>query len=100
MKNKFKKHHYRKGRKRATSPIVATILLIGLTVLSGAILYEITMNYLNVQPKVGLSYQDPNVYQTSEKSFLFSTSKINSFDITVSNPNDQQMMINLAASNV
>lgn len=90
-----------KGKRRiATSPIIATILLLGLTVLSGAILYGVTTAYLSQQPTLGLNYESPAVYQSTETNYLFSDSKVNSFDISVSNPNYNQMMINLAGSKV
>ena len=91
---------FQKSKKRATSPIIATILLIGLTVVSGAILYGVTTAFLSTQQNVSLSYESPTVYKTASDSYVYSTTKINSFDISVTNPNTQQMMINLASSKV
>lgn len=96
--NKIKKLKSR--RKLGTSPIIATILLIGLTVVSGAVLYGVTMAFVNTQPNLSLNYEAPSVYQANQNSLFFSDSKINSFSISVTNPDNSQMTVDLARSYV
>lgn len=97
---KFYQKYNKKLKKLGTSPIIATILLIGLTVFSGAVLYGVTTAYLNQPNPVSLTYTNPTVFKTTASNTYFQNSQIDSFDVPVSNPNYQQMTINLAGSKV
>lgn len=89
----------KKGRKRATSPIVATMMMIGLTVVSGAILYGVTMAFVSTQPTLDLSYNSQAVYKSTTNSILnYDPNNITSVQISVTNPSSDQITIDLSTS--
>ncbi len=94
MKNYQKFIKFKKLKKLGTSPIIATIMLIGLTVFSGAVLYGVTTTYLNQKTPLSLEYTNPTSFSPTVTDYKTATTKIDSFNIHVSNPLYEQVLLN------
>ena len=87
-------------KKLGTSPIIATILLIGLTVVSGAVLYGVTTTFLNQKSQLSLEYTTPTAFTPIVTDYATATTKIDSFNIQVSNPLNEQVILNTGNSHL
>ena len=94
--NYYNKFRFKKiKRRKGTSPIIATILLIGLTVFSGAVLYGVTTTYLNQKTPLALDYTNPTSFTNTITNYKTADNKIDSFNIQVTNPLYEQIILDL-----
>jgi hypothetical protein len=93
---KIGKKLLRKNKKLGTSPIIAVMMLIGLTVVSGAVLYSINSNILQTKDELGLNYSTPTVFKSTETNYKYADSYIDSFDIEITNPLYEQIIVDLS----
>ncbi len=90
------KNLYKLKRKKGTSPIIATILLIGLTVISGAVVYSVTTGFLQTKQPLALDYTTPTVFKSTETNYKTVDSNIDTFDMQITNPLYEQILVDLS----
>jgi hypothetical protein len=73
-------------RRLGISPAIALILLIGITIFAGAILFTILILNSSSDQSVGLAIELPKSFSSTETSRLFFDDKIDTFSVTITNP--------------
>jgi hypothetical protein len=93
MFNKMKIFH---KKKLGTSPIIAVMMLIGLTVVSGAVLYGVSNTILQDREELELNYSEPTVFKSTETNYKLADANVDSFDIEITNPLYEQIIVDLS----
>lgn len=81
--NSTKKNFFR--HRRAISPIIAVIMLIGITVLGGALVFTTVYTVMTTESPLEISFDTPTNYETTEKELSKVDRFIDSFYIQITN---------------
>jgi FlaG/FlaF family flagellin (archaellin) len=90
--NKFS----RSLKKRGVSPVIAVMLMIGLTVLSGVVLISVSNSILSQETQVNLNIDNQSaVYKTTETDYRFVDELIDELQIQIENPLEEPILVDL-----
>lgn len=97
INKKLKRSKFAKSlKKRGISPVLAVVLMIGLTVVSGAMLATVTNSILSQKTAVNLEINSDNaIFKTTETNYRFADDLIDRIEMPISNPLEEPIVVDL-----
>lgn len=86
--------------RRAVSPVIAVIMILGITVVAAASISVVIFNNTSGGDDIGLDVSEPAHYKTTDVWVDTDDRNIDSFTVEVSNPDYKQLVIDLPNSYV
>jgi flagellin-like protein len=92
----FKNQKLNNIKRRGISPIITVLLMIGLVVLAGTILFGISNSFLSQQTSVTLNIDGSTaIYKTTETDYRFADELIDEIQIQIENPLEEPVIVDL-----
>ena len=84
-------------RLKGISPIIAVLLMIGLTVTSGALLFAVSTAFVSQETQVNLNIDSNSVvFKSTETDYRFVDDLVDTLSLQIENPLEQSILVDLS----